>query len=227
MDGGAWWVTVHGVTKSWTRLNYFTFFFLCQYQHCWHSAQVNCYVGIVCCLAPSQISSCCQKGDPIHGPKVDSCLTLGNALSEAIHVLAKAEDIIGKGPQEESSRGRGPRELLCQAARSFRVYGNRMSFHGFLWPVILLMTVFGPTQSPSPGACTHRQDGFWSVSRRLTRHIMDRCFLLLSGSSWILLAGSVDSPMFLIKPLLLWHTHASSYYHAWPSQAVLVTGSLT
>ena len=25
MDGGAWWATVHGVTKSWTRLNEFTF----------------------------------------------------------------------------------------------------------------------------------------------------------------------------------------------------------
>jgi len=27
MDGGAWWVTVHGVTKSWTRLSDFTFTF--------------------------------------------------------------------------------------------------------------------------------------------------------------------------------------------------------
>ena len=27
MDGGAWWVTVHGVTKSWTGLSYFTFSF--------------------------------------------------------------------------------------------------------------------------------------------------------------------------------------------------------
>ena len=24
MDGGAWWATVHGVTKSWTQLSYFT-----------------------------------------------------------------------------------------------------------------------------------------------------------------------------------------------------------
>ena len=24
MDGGAWWATAHGVTKSWTRLNDFT-----------------------------------------------------------------------------------------------------------------------------------------------------------------------------------------------------------
>ena len=27
MDGGAWWAAVHGVTKSWTRLNDFTFTF--------------------------------------------------------------------------------------------------------------------------------------------------------------------------------------------------------
>ena len=27
MDGGAWWATVHGVTKSRTRLNDFTFTF--------------------------------------------------------------------------------------------------------------------------------------------------------------------------------------------------------
>ena len=27
MDGGAWWATVHGVAKSQTRLNYFTFTF--------------------------------------------------------------------------------------------------------------------------------------------------------------------------------------------------------
>ena len=27
MDGGAWWATVHGVTKSWTQLSNFTFTF--------------------------------------------------------------------------------------------------------------------------------------------------------------------------------------------------------
>ena len=26
MDGGAWWAAVHGVAKSWTRTNDFTFF---------------------------------------------------------------------------------------------------------------------------------------------------------------------------------------------------------
>ena len=27
MDGGAWWAAVHGVARSWTRLNDFTFTF--------------------------------------------------------------------------------------------------------------------------------------------------------------------------------------------------------
>ena len=29
MGGEAWWATVHGVTKSWTRLSDFTFAFTC------------------------------------------------------------------------------------------------------------------------------------------------------------------------------------------------------
>ena len=29
MDGGAWWATVHGVIRSWTRLSDFTFTFHC------------------------------------------------------------------------------------------------------------------------------------------------------------------------------------------------------
>ena len=31
MDGGAWWATVHGVAKSWTRLSDFTFTFTMMY----------------------------------------------------------------------------------------------------------------------------------------------------------------------------------------------------
>ena len=29
MDGGAWWATVHGVSKGWTQLSDFTFTFCC------------------------------------------------------------------------------------------------------------------------------------------------------------------------------------------------------
>ena len=28
MDGGAWWATVHGVAKSWTRLSDLTFMYI-------------------------------------------------------------------------------------------------------------------------------------------------------------------------------------------------------
>ena len=40
--------------------------------------------------------SCCRKGDPFQGPKLGSCLTLGNELSKETHVLT-ARDFIGKG----------------------------------------------------------------------------------------------------------------------------------
>ena len=36
MDGGAWWATVHGVTKSRTRLRDFTFFLSCREQESNH-----------------------------------------------------------------------------------------------------------------------------------------------------------------------------------------------
>ena len=39
--------------------------------------------------------------------------------------------------------------MLCPIACSFRVYCGKVSFLGCLWPVILLMHIFGHTQGPS------------------------------------------------------------------------------
>ena len=39
---------------------------------------------------------CCRKGEPFQGPKLGSCLTLGNELSEETHA-DEARDFIGKG----------------------------------------------------------------------------------------------------------------------------------
>ena len=47
---------------------------------------------------------CCRKRDPFQGPKLGSCLTLGNELSEKTHVLTKQEILLGKGTWVESSR---------------------------------------------------------------------------------------------------------------------------
>ena len=52
---------------------------------------------------------CCRKGDPFQGPKLGSCLTLGNELSKETHVLTKQEILLGKGTRVESSRVRKTR----------------------------------------------------------------------------------------------------------------------
>ena len=52
---------------------------------------------------------CCWKGDPFQGLKLGSCLTLGNELSEEIHLLTKQEILLGKGTRVESSWVRKPR----------------------------------------------------------------------------------------------------------------------
>ena len=44
-----------------------------------------------------RVSICCRKGDIFQGPKLGSCLTLGNEPSEEINVLTKQEILLGKG----------------------------------------------------------------------------------------------------------------------------------
>ena len=57
----------------------------------------------------TRVTICCRKRDPFQGPKLGSCLTLGNELSEETHVLTKQEILLGKGTGVESSRVREPR----------------------------------------------------------------------------------------------------------------------
>ena len=55
------------------------------------------------------LSFYCRKGDPFQGPKLVSCLTLGNELSRETHLLTKQEILLGRGTRVESSRVREPR----------------------------------------------------------------------------------------------------------------------
>ena len=59
--------------------------------------------------SPTRVAICCRKTAPFQGPKLGSCLTLGNELSEETHVLTKQEVLLGKGTWVESSRVREPR----------------------------------------------------------------------------------------------------------------------
>ena len=56
----------------------------------------------------ARVAICCRKEDPFQGPKLGSCLTLRNELSEETHVLTKQEILLGKGTRVESSRVRKP-----------------------------------------------------------------------------------------------------------------------
>ena len=59
--------------------------------------------------SPARVAICCRKGDPFQGPKLGSCLTLRNEVSEETHVLTKQEILLGKGPWVESRRVREPK----------------------------------------------------------------------------------------------------------------------
>ena len=61
------------------------------------------------CHSDKWASFCCRKGDHFQGPKLGSCLTLGNELSKETHLLTKQEILLGKGTRVASSRVREPR----------------------------------------------------------------------------------------------------------------------
>ena len=77
---------------------------------------------------PTRVTICCRKRDPFQGPKLGSCLTLRNELSEETHVLTKQEILLGKGTRVESSRVREPRRTALLMARSLGFYGDGISF---------------------------------------------------------------------------------------------------
>ena len=94
---------------------------------------------------------------PFQGPKLGSCLTLGNELSKETHVLTKQEISLGKGTQVESSRiNRNPGEQL---------------FHWFYGDGISFQVVFSQSSDPesflvvytlfSQDGC--QREGFWEV----------------------------------------------------------------
>ena len=63
----------------------------------------------------------CRKADPFQGPKLGSCLTLRNELSEEAHVLTKQEILLGKGTQVESNRVREPRRTALPCGSQSQV----------------------------------------------------------------------------------------------------------
>ena len=80
--------------------------------------------------SPTRVTICCRNGDPFQGPKLGSCLTLGNELSKETHVLTKQEILLEKGTGGREQQGKGNQEN-CSAtwlARSLGFCGNGIRF---------------------------------------------------------------------------------------------------
>ena len=91
-------------------------------------------------------------------------------------------------------------------ARSLRFYGNWISFLGHLWPIILLVPIFGLTQGPS-WWCMHlsaKMDSSMRISQRLVGHIMAWHLLLPCGPTRILLVSFTRQHCVPYPDLLLW-----------------------
>ena len=101
---------------------------------------------------------CCRKGDPFQGPKLGSCLTLGNELSEETHVMTKQELLLGKGTRVESRRVREPRTPLPRGLGFMvmgLVSGLSLANHSDSESFLMAHALF------SQDGC-HRE-GFWEV----------------------------------------------------------------
>ena len=106
---------------------------------------------------------CCRKRDPFQGPKVGSCLTLGNELSEETHMLTKQEILLGKGTWVESSRVREPRRTALPHGSQCRVLRWWDYFPGGLWPIILIQNVsWWRTHRSAKMDASERDSGKWT-----------------------------------------------------------------
>ena len=104
---------------------------------------------------------CCRKGHPFQGPKLGSCLTLGNELSEETHA-DKARDFIGKGHPGGEQEGEGTQEncsALWLIVSGFMVMGLvfvwSLADHSNSESFLVAHT------SLSQAGC--EQEGFWEV----------------------------------------------------------------
>ena len=78
--------------------------------------------------SPTRVAICYRKGDPFQGPKLGSCLTLGNELSEETHVLTKQGILLGKGHPGGEQLGKGTQENCSAIWLSLRFYSDGISF---------------------------------------------------------------------------------------------------
>ena len=113
---------------------------------------------------------CGRKEDSFQGPRMGSCLTLGNKLPEEIHVLTKQETLLGRGAWAESRRLREPRRTALHHGHRdwhllspfdlfqiLQVGGNLLVLHSLQGPPVVRYLKRVVTIVPGQGG------KFWSL----------------------------------------------------------------
>ena len=127
------------------------------------------------------LQNCCRKADPFQGPKLGSCLTLGNELSEETHVLTKQEILLGKGTRVESSRVREPRRTaLPRGSQSWVLWWWDL-FPGGLWPIILIQSLsWWRTHRSAKMDASERDSGKWTDTWCFLLTFPEPCWLVVA-----------------------------------------------
>ena len=163
---------------------------------------------------------CYRNGDPFWGQRVGCRLTLGNELSNKMHIPTK-QTLLGRGPRAERSRVREPR-TAPQCGLWSQVLWSRGEFPGCLLPVIWLGPYLFWLRALPGGVCIaqqgrFQQEGLWEAA----------CLFPLSPTQprphQIRLVSFQGQHGVLYRDLLLWDNSGRC---TWPRQVVLVNSSL-
>ena len=113
--------------------------------------------------------NCCRKGDPFQGPKLGSCLTLGNELSVETCVLTKWKILLGEGARVESPRVKGTQQNCC---------ATWLTVLGFMVMGLVSGLSLANLQTQSPSWCCTSCSAEMDTSERGSGRWLDmRCLL--------------------------------------------------
>ena len=137
---------------------------------------------------------CCRKENLFQGPKLGSCLTLGNELSEETHLLTKKEIFVGKGHPGGKQEGQETQEnssATWLVVSGFTVMGLvsvlSLANHSNSEPFLVVQALF------SQDGC--QREGFWEVAGHVVSPF-DLSWALPVGGG-LLVPCSLPGPPFL------------------------------
>ena len=155
-----------------------------------------------------------QERVPFQGPRVGSCLTVGNELSEETLMLTKQEMLWRRAPPGKRAGGKGNLGgLLCHMTCSLRFYGDGITSRVFFGQSLDLGSFLVAHAIAQPR---------WMPTRRIlgggrTYDISFWPFLNSSGWWWLI------NSMFFTRTCCCKITQANGSHGAWPGWVVSIS----